>query len=237
MQNTWTVHIKEFDGPFNLLLDLIKNQKLDITEISLSNVTGKFIDYIKTLKENNLEISSEFILVASSLLNIKAMSILNIDQRTPEMQKDYDLLFSHLLQYNAFKELGVEFAIKMAFVAQEFPRQFTPPKNSAKTPELKISVNNFYELHKQFIVPKTVSIQHLRIPRINTFIERKKIIKMLNKKKSLSFNDIIYNVKDQLPYVIVRFLIILDLFKENKILLEQKTTFTKLTINLIESKV
>ena len=116
------VHLEVFSGPFELLLGLISKHKLDITEISLASVTDEFIAHIKAEQASesgwDLSQASEFLLVAATLLDLKAARLL--PQLGPEDEDDLaliearDLLFARLLQYRAFKDIAATFAERMA---------------------------------------------------------------------------------------------------------------------------
>jgi segregation and condensation protein A len=116
------VHLDNFEGPFDLLLGLIAKHKLDITEIALASVTDEFIAHIRRAQEAetdwDLGQASEFLLVAATLLDIKAARLL--PQTSVTDDEDFaliearDLLFARLLQYRAFKDIAKAFAERMA---------------------------------------------------------------------------------------------------------------------------
>jgi hypothetical protein len=125
------VHLDVFSGPFDLLLGLISKHKLDITEIALAKVTDEFIAHIKSHRadeqEWDLSQASEFLLVAATLLDIKAARLL--PQLSPQDEEDLaliearDLLFARLLQYRAFKDIAHTFSERMATAGRMTPRQ------------------------------------------------------------------------------------------------------------------
>lgn len=126
-QGGFQVHLDVFEGPFDLLLGLISKHKLDITEVSLSKVTDEFITYITSRgPEWDLDQTSHFLLVAATLLDLKAARLLPSgeveDEEDLALLEARDLLFARLLQYRAYKEVAKVFSAKMAEEALRFPR-------------------------------------------------------------------------------------------------------------------
>src|SRR5690349_10873028 len=121
------VHLDNFEGPFDLLLGLISKHKLDITEVSLSKVTDEFIAYIRSHgSEWDLDQASHFLLVAATLLDLKAARLLPSgeveDEEDLALLEARDLLFARLLQYRAYKEVAKFLSATMAEEGKRFPR-------------------------------------------------------------------------------------------------------------------
>src|SRR5262249_12776018 len=121
------VHLDNFEGPFDLLLGLIAKHKLDITEVSLHKVTDEFIAHIRSYGAVwDLDQASHFLLVAATLLDLKAARLLPRgevdDEEDLALLEARDLLFARLLQYRAYKEVSSYFAGLMAVEARRFPR-------------------------------------------------------------------------------------------------------------------
>src|SRR3954447_13757387 len=122
------VHLDNFDGPFDLLLQLISRHKLDITEVALSQVTDEFIAHIKAAGTAwDLDQTSQFVVVAATLLDLKAARLLPSGEvEDPEdlaLLEARDLLFARLLQYRAFKEVSAYLAGTLEDQARRFPRE------------------------------------------------------------------------------------------------------------------
>ena len=122
------VHLDVFEGPFDLLLGLISKHKLDITEVALSQVTDEFIAYIRALADGwDLDQASYFLLVAATLLDLKAARLLPSgeveDEEDLALLEARDLLFARLLQYRAYKEVAAEFAGRMSVQGRRFARR------------------------------------------------------------------------------------------------------------------
>src|SRR5690625_3008678 len=126
-ENSFQVHLDNFEGPFDLLLALISKHKLDITEVSLSKVTDEFIAHIRTLEEAwDLDQASNFLLVAATLLDLKAARLLPRgdveDEADLALLEARDLLFARLLQYRAYKEVAGVLAERLTAQGRRFPR-------------------------------------------------------------------------------------------------------------------
>ena len=136
------VRLANFEGPFDLLLTLITRRELDVTEVALSQVTDEFISFVKLGGEVwDLEKTSSFLVVAATLLDLKAARLL--PQSGPEDEEDLaliearDILFARLLQYRAFKDIAATFAHRMATAGRMQPRTASlEPEFAALLPEL-----------------------------------------------------------------------------------------------------
>ena len=126
----FNVHLSNFDGPFDLLLQLISRHKLDITEVSLSLVTDEFISFIRKLEESGegwrLDQATEFLVIAATLLDLKAARLLPSgeieDEEDLAILEARDILFARLLQYRAFKEIAASFQEAILAADKSFPR-------------------------------------------------------------------------------------------------------------------
>ena len=129
-ESGFNVHLSNFDGPFDLLLQLISRHKLDITEVSLSLVTDEFISYIRSLELSGegwrLDQATEFLVVAATLLDLKAARLLPSgeieDEEDLALLEARDILFARLLQYRAFKEIAASFQEMIDLADKSFPR-------------------------------------------------------------------------------------------------------------------
>src|SRR5258705_6484439 len=143
----FSVHLVNFEGPFDLLLQLISKHKLDITEIAVSQVTDDFIAHIKALgSEWDLDQTSEFLLIAATLLDLKAARLLPQgdveDAEDLALLEARDLLFARLLQYRAYKQIATLIQTRMAEEAKRFPRAVSmEPRFADLLPEVLLGVD------------------------------------------------------------------------------------------------
>jgi segregation and condensation protein A len=141
----FSVHLDNFDGPFDLLLQLISRHKMDITEVSLSMVTDEFIAFIRALEVSGegwrLDQATEFLVIAATLLDLKAARLLPSgeveDEEDLALLEARDILFARLLQYRAFKEIAATFALQIEAADKSFARVVAlDPALSALLPEV-----------------------------------------------------------------------------------------------------
>src|SRR6266545_7949309 len=123
----YVVKTEVFEGPFDLLLHLIARQQVDIWQISLSRITEDYLAEVRRMQELNLEIATEFLVVAATLLELKAARLLpspdGEDDEVEALLEERDLLFARLLQYRAYKHVAELFGARFAQQAAFLPRR------------------------------------------------------------------------------------------------------------------
>jgi len=233
-ENAFSVHLSNFDGPFDLLLQLISRHKMDITEIALGVVTDDFIAYIRALEgsENgwDLDQTTEFLVVAATLLDLKAARLLPSGEIEDEgdlaLLEARDLLFARLLQYRAFKEIAAIFHERIDIAEKSFARLVAMEPHFAQLlPEVLIGVGpaRFGTIAERVLFPKaplTLSIDHIHRPLVSVTEEAAKIVDMLRKNGRASFRNLIADA-DSTMVVVARFLALLELYREGALRFEQ----------------
>jgi segregation and condensation protein A len=232
------VNLTNFEGPFDLLLQLISKHELDITEIALSAVTGEFIAYIKALGED-LEQTTNFLLVAATLLDLKTARLL--PQAEVEDEEDLallearDLLFARLMQYRAFKQVAGVMAERLAQESKRFPRIVTlEPRFADLLPEVLISIgpDELAHLAAKAFEDKPVpilSLAHLHAPQVSVREQAHLVVDQLRRKGEMTFRALTADAPDLMTKV-ARFLAVLELFREGVIGFEQATPLGDLHI-------
>lgn len=232
----FTVSLENFEGPFDLLLGLISKRELDITEVALAAVTDEFISYMRA--EPDLSRTSEFLVVAATLLDMKARSLLPVEDAQLEEDLEYlearDLLFSRLLQYRAFKEVAALFGARLEESSAKHPRT-TPmePRFAALRPQLRWSLTPL-ELAKLaadalFSAPTEVITTHLHEALVPVRPQAEHILQRLKIIGSATFVDLCADAPD-VNTVVSRFLAILDLYREGAVALVQDAPLEPITI-------
>jgi segregation and condensation protein A len=237
------VHLDVFSGPFDLLLGLISKHKLDITEIALAKVTDEFIAHIKAAREAeidwDLSQASEFLLVAATLLDLKASRLL--PQMGPQDEEDLaliearDLLFARLLQYRAFKDIAHTFADRMATAGRMTPRQAgLEPQFARLLPELVMGITpeQLAMVAARAMVPRvppTVGLDHLHAPQVSVREQAGIIGDRLRREKVCSFRSLVSDA-DSTLVIVARFLALLELFREAAIAFDQVEALGELTV-------
>ena len=247
--NGFSVHLANFDGPFDLLLQLISRHKLDITEISLSLVTDEFISFIRALELSGegwrLDQATEFLVVAATLLDLKAARLLPSgeveDEEDLALLEARDLLFARLLQYRAFKEIAATFGDRITLQDKAFARVVAlDPALSALLPEVLIGVGaeRFAAIADRVLSPKTpalVSIDHLYMALVSVAEESIGVVEALRRSKTLSFRSLIADAGSTLV-VVARFLSLLDLYRQGVLRFDQVAALGELQISWIGSE-
>ncbi len=244
----FSVHLDNFSGPFDLLLQLISRHKLDITQISLSLVTDEFIAFIRTLELSGegwrLDQATEFLVVAATLLDIKAARLLPSgevdDEEDLALLEARDLLFARLLQYRAFKEIAATFSERIALSDKSFARTVALDAALASLlPEVLIGVGaaRFAATAERVLAPKIspqLALSHLHLPLVSVAEQSRLVIEALRRSKSMSFRHLISDANSTLV-VVARFLALLDLYKQGALRFDQVMTFGELQITWIGS--
>jgi segregation and condensation protein A len=237
------VHLDVFSGPFELLLGLISKHKLDITEVALARVTDEFIAHIRAAQaaddDWDLGQASEFLLVAATLLDLKAARLL--PHSGPEDDEDLaliearDLLFARLLQYRAYKQIADVFRERMATAGRITARQAgLEPQFASLLPELVIAVTpeQFAMIAARAMTPKvapTVGLDHLHAPQVSVREQAALIVERLRTRGQASFRSLVADA-DSTLVIVARFLALLELFKESAIAFEQAEALGELDV-------
>ncbi|EFQ83950.1 ScpA/B protein [Aeromicrobium marinum DSM 15272] len=225
----FSVNLVNFEGPFDLLLQLISKHQMDVTDVALSQVTGEFIAYIGQLG-GDLEQTTQFLLVASTLLDLKTARLL--PQAEVEDEEDLallearDLLFARLLQYRAFKVVAGHLAGRLAAEEHRHPRAVgLEPRFAALLPEVLISVtpDDLARLAAAAFTPAPVpvlSLAHLHAPQVSVREQAHLVVDRLRRERTLTFRTLTSDAPDLMTRV-ARFLALLELFREGMVAFEQ----------------
>ena len=243
-ESGFSVHLSNFDGPFDLLLQLISRHKLDITEVSLSLVTDEFIAYIRALEVSGegwrLDQATEFLVVAATLLDLKAARLLPSgeveDEEDLALLEARDILFARLLQYRAFKEIAASFQTMIEAADKAFPRVVAlDPALSALLPEVLIGVGpeRFAAIADRILTPKAppvVAVEHLHTALVSVSEQSRLVVEALRLSKTMSFRSLCQDA-DSTLVVVARFLALLDLYRQGNLRFNQVIALGELQIS------
>lgn len=240
------LHLDNFDGPFDLLLQLISRHKMDVTQVALSAVTDEFIAHIRGMEGGwKLETATEFLVIAATLLDLKAARLLPSgeieDEEDLALLEARDLLFARLLQYRAYKEIAKKFHELITDEQQRFPRLVAlEPYFAALLPEVLIGVGveRFATLALRALTPKTppvFSVAHLHAPLVSVKAEAVRVVEILRQSRTTTFRHLIIDAENTLV-VVARFLALLELYREGALHFEQLTALGELHIRWIGSE-
>jgi len=240
----FTVRLDNFTGPFDLLLQLIGKHKLDVTEVALHQVTDDFIVYIRAMGDDwDLDEASEFLLVAATLLDLKAARLLPAaeveDEEDLALLEARDLLFARLLQYKAFKEAAAHIAGLESMGARRWPRQVTLEARYAEAlPDLVLGIGaqRLFKLALKQFTPKPgppeVSIAHIHQVRVSVREHATLLRDRLSRAGSATFSLLTADCQNTLE-VVARFLALLELYREGLVEFEQPVSLEELTVRWV----
>jgi segregation and condensation protein A len=239
----FSVKVGDFEGPFDLLLSLISKHKLEVTELALHQVTDEFIAYIKGKgSEWELDEASSFLVVAATLLDLKAARLLPSgeveDEEDLALLEARDLLFARLLQYRAYKEVSSLLAQQMETASKRLARTVSlEPQFAALLPEVLIGLgpDQFAALAAMALAPKEeeqVGTGHLHVPKVSVREQAAIIVQRLRRTRTSTFRAIVSDA-DSLLVVVGRFLALLELYREHVVLFDQVAPLGDLTIRWV----
>lgn len=249
------VELDNFSGPFDLLLGLISKHKLDITDVALARVTDEFVAHVNALSETSradvthggstpgktLDELSSFVLVASTLLDLKTARLLPAGQVEDELDLELlearDLLFARLLQYRAYKAVSFDLRERLELTglsvgspgnfAEEF-RGVLPPLVLAATPDMLAAL--YATVLTRDTSEPQVAVDHLHVPTVSVDEQRTHVIGLLASRETITFEDLTASAESTLV-VVARFLALLELFKAGAVTLDQDAPLGTLVIS------
>ena len=238
--SAFSVTVGSFEGPFDLLLQLISKHKLEVTELALHVVTDEFIAHLRAQgPEWDLDETTEFLVVAATLLDLKAARLLPggeiEDEEDLALLEARDLLFARLLQYRAYKEVSALFADRMSRAARQVPRTVgLEPHFADLLPEVVLGLGPeaFAALAAKALTPRPepeVSVSHLHVPLVSVREQAAIIVGRLRRQRTATFRALVSDATTTMV-VIGRFLALLELFREGSVSFEQVAPLGDLTI-------
>ncbi|CAL9591357.1 segregation/condensation protein A [Streptomyces sp. enrichment culture] len=234
------VRLANFEGPFDLLLQLIAKHKLDVTEVALSKVTDEFMAYIRALGPDwDLDETTEFLVVAATLLDLKAARLLPAadveDEADLALLEARDLLFARLLQYRAYKRIAEILDRRLDDEGRRHPRTVgLEPQHAELLPEVVISIGaeGFARLAVKAMQPRPkpqVYVDHIHAPLVSVQEQAGIVVARLRELGEASFRALVEDTDDTLT-VVARFLALLELYREKAVALDQETALGELTV-------
>lgn len=236
----FVVSLDEFSGPFDLLLNLIAKHKLEVTELALHQVTDDYLSHIRSQGDQwDLDETTEFLVVAATLLDLKAARLLPSgevdDEDDLELLEARDLLFARLLQYRAYKSVAVELEDLIANAPRRLPRSVgLDPQYAALLPDVVLGLgpHAFAELAALALAPKApeeVSISHIHAPPVSVREQATLMLADLRSRGSATFRSLTASAESTMV-VVARFLALLELYREGVVAFEQAQGLAELHI-------
>ena len=235
---SYQFHINEFEGPLDLLLHLIKVNEMDIYDINISEITEQYINFINAMKDSDIDVAGDYLLMASELVHIKSNNLINCDDE--ELEEEFEIatkeeLTKRLLEYQAIKELTLSFqelSEKRSEIYTKLPssleeyREDVDISNQGSVDDLINAFQLFLERQKHMKPLNT------KITRKEYSVEERtvEIRNILKEKKQVQFFELFDNLSKS--YVVVTFLSVLEMTKNNEIILMQENAFSPLVIEM-----
>ncbi|MET9669039.1 segregation/condensation protein A [Streptomyces sp. NPDC006475] len=234
------VRLANFEGPFDLLLQLIAKHKLDVTEVALSKVTDEFMTYIRAMGNDwDLDQTTEFLVVAATLLDLKAARLLPSaeveDEADLALLEARDLLFARLLQYRAYKQIAEIFNVRLDAESRRYPRTVGLEAHHAELlPDVVISIGpeGFARLAVKAMQPKPrpqVYVDHIHAPLVSVREQGEIVVALLKERGQVSFRELADDAADTLT-VVARFLALLELYRDKAVVLDQEDALGELLV-------
>lgn len=234
--------INEFEGPLDLLLHLIKESKMDIMNIEIEEITKQYMDYLAEQEKMNLEIASEYLVLASELLEIKSKLLLpNVKEDEVEEEEDpREELVNRLLEYQAYKEITKVLQEKENLrkeIYTKSPESISNYVDEVDSVNIDVSLDDLVNAFKRYLERKRESKPLKTKVTVNeiTVSSRRHDIKMiLKEKKKISFFELFPVVSKE--YIVATFLAILEMAKSRELRIVQNTTFDDIICEVIQGE-
>lgn len=237
----YNITINEFEGPLDLLCYLIKNNQMDINNINISEVSNQYMDYLEKMEKLNLEIASEFVVMASTLLYIKSKKVLPNKDEKEENEPTEEELVQRIVEYNKYKNISGLLKEKY----EENKHKLTKPKTLLKLPNKEFTgsydkelLAKFYKLqilkYKEKMNKKRDDIEKLVIKENVTVKSKlKEILIAFKKSKQFVFNKLFVSKKRSKQEIVVAFMAMLEMSKKDKLKINQTELFGDITVTQI----
>jgi segregation and condensation protein A len=236
------VRLANFEGPFDLLLSLISRRQLDVTEVALSQVTDEFLAYLGEAGQWDLGKATEFLVVAATLLDLKAARLLPAadieDEEDLALLEARDLLFARLLQYRAYKLAAAYLAELERTQGRRYGRAVElEPRFANLLPEVLIGVgpSRLAEIAAAAMVPRPVPVvttEHIHVPRVSVSEQMGIVRDRLRQHGALTFRALVRDCT-LTAEVVARFLGLLELYREGFLAFDQLAALAELRVRWV----
>ena len=224
------VEINDFSGPLDLLLHLIKSNKMDIYDINIELITREYIDYINNNKDLTIDSCSEYLVMASELIHLKSKLLLHHEDEDDEEYEinNEDELRDRLLEYQKIKDMANDFRVleeRRSYVYTKLPSNLNEFREEAKL-NTDITLNDLLNAFEEFLKrqkSKKPSVTTVTKKEFSVEERNNSIRKIIKDRGKINFLDLFDDISK--PYVIITFLSILDLSKKSEIIITQDKNF------------
>lgn len=235
--NKYAIKLDNFEGPLDLLCHLVDKNKMDIYKVNISQIADQYIEYINQMKELNLEVTSEFVLMASTLLYIKSKSLLP-KQVEDEGELTEEELINRIIEYKKYKEISRKLREQFLIYSKRFyklPDKVELPKRKLEEEYSKEVLEEAYKkllkINKEKVNVNAINIEKIAITETVTVTSKvKDIFRELMKKPRFIFNKLCATKRYTKLETVTAFTGLLELTRKNKVTAEQEKTFGDITV-------
>ncbi|MDR1523074.1 MAG: segregation/condensation protein A [Endomicrobium sp.] len=231
----YDIHLDMFEGPLDLLLHLIKKNDLEVSQVRIADITAEYLSYIGLIQNLNIEIAGEFLVMASTLMQIKAKSLLPSSSDLQDEEGDMlDQLKNRLLEYQKYKEIGKLLSYKVLESTQVYYR---PAQVISKHDFiLDVTIFDLVRWFRKTLITLPEDIKEIMYQEIPIEVKIREILDILEDKEYVSFTEILKNQNSK-PALIVCFMAVLELVKNKQIIARQSELFTEIRIYKVNNEV
>lgn len=231
----YTVHLEVFEGPLDLLLHLIKKNKLSITDIPIALITEQYLDYLKLMKVLNLDIAGEYLLMAATLLHIKSRLLLPVSSEGEGEEEEADPraeLIRRLLEYQKYKEASLELERRPLLDRDVFTRTVAQEKDEPEEERFEVSLFELLEAFRQVLERvRTESVHEVALETITLEERIQEILSFLQREqRSVAFHTL-FPEQASRKMIVVTFLAILELVKMKAVRIFQAAPFETIRVS------
>ena len=223
----YDIHTDSFEGPLDLLLHLIKKNDLKISEIKIAEITSEYLAYLDLMKELNIDIAGEFLVMASTLMQIKARTLLPSESEKDGDEDSFDQLKNRLLEYQKYKEVGKLLSYKILESSQIYYRP--APVVNKQDYVLDVSIFDLMSSFRDALIALPESVKEIMYKEIPIETKIREILDVLEGRQYVSFTEILKFQKTKMD-LIVCFMAVLELVKSKQIAAKQSELFEDIRI-------
>lgn len=234
-QEPYRIKLPNFEGPLDLLLYLIKKEEMDICDIPIATITQQYFEYIELMKELDLEVAGEFILMAATLIQIKVKMLLPKSPLDEDEEEDPRAdLIRQLLEYKRYKEVAESLNEIEEHQRRQFQRSYFEWQKPFIKKEVVLKDMNLFDLMTAFktVLENLPKESYHEIGAVNITIEEQIdfILNIIHETDHITFDDLISQLKERI-IIVVTFIAILELIRTHRILVQQRSVFDEIWIS------
>lgn len=236
----YCIKINEFEGPLDLLLHLVKSSNIDIYDINVTEITEQYLNYIHKMEELNIDVASEYLVMAATLMEIKSKSLLPMEKKEEDLEEDEVVsregLIQKLVDYQRYKEITKDFKkleLERRNIYTKAPSKLNEMLKQKFVNDTDTTVDDLLDAFQKFLARKNMEKPiTTRVTNKEYSVRRRKvdITNRLKEKGKAEFSELFEDYNKS--YVVVTFMSILELAKEDVVCIEQNNNFDKIWLEL-----